>query len=418
MFRQHWFASALLATCLIPNAQAATEPDPSGASFRDPTEGNWYHPIEPDSWAHVGAEPAVIEEVLSRIATAEGIRRHPEQPDTLVNYGPGHWIYEWSQAGDQAQMLAKAAEQNGDQDSAKRLYLAATSYYLRASSPHTDEPANLAALQQAQINYRQAGRYLPVPLQVVEIPFAGQHFKGNLHLPQGNGPFPLIVMSFGSDVAKEEGMPFFEKQLAPRGIALLMIDMPGMGDSRAWRITADIDKLHSAAVNYSRTLANIDGKNIFVMGASFGGTPVARMLLARPELDLAGLVYICGPIHRPFMAPADTLEQFPAFTMDGVRTRLGLPPDAPASAISAKLQPLSLLQQGLLNPQQPQPRSTPLLILSTNADPVAPLADIDLLQQHSQRSKRLIYDVPGHCPDRDSREAIAASWVQDQLRSN
>lgn len=60
---------------------------------------------------------------------------------------------------------------------------------------------------------------------------------------------------------------------------------------------------------------------------------------------------------------------------------------------------------------------TPLLVLTTNRDPVAPLEDIDLLTARAENARVILFDEPGHCPDRDARDAIAASWIADNLRN-
>ena len=410
------FATVVAMTAFFSPIAIAQTADVDGSEFRSDDQGNWYHPVEPHSWVHVGSKLDVIEATLERIGSAKGAREHGDQPDTIMEFGPGNWIYEWSQVGETTLLEAKNAEAAGNASLAKAKYQEAASYFVRASSPHTNKPKALDALAKAQSAYRNAGRFLPVPLQEHDVPYEGKTFRANLHLPEGEGPFPLVVMSFGSDVSKEEGLPFFEKQLSLRKIALLMIDMPGMGESRNWVITPDIDKLHAAAVDYARTLSVVDSKNVFVMGASFGGAPAARIFLAREELDLAGVVYVCGLLHSPYMAPPQVIAQFPQFSLDGVRTRLGLELNADHAKIGEKLKPLSMIKQGLMGGDHPNKIQTPLLVLTTHQDPSVPLQDVALLLDRAENAKAIIYHEPGHCPDRDSREAAAASWIVDKLR--
>ena len=253
----------------------------------------------------------------------------------------------------------------------------------------------------------------PLTIREIEIPFEGRSFKAWLHLPKTDAPTPVVVVSMGSDVAKEELLPYFEKQLSIRGFGMLSLDMPGMGASSDWRITPDTDKLHVAAVQHLKTLPEVDAKNLFVQGASFGGSPVARIWLTRPELDLAGAIYMCGPIHSSLVAPPQAYAHFPQFTMDGVRTRFGIGLDASFEDISAVAQTLSLKRQGLYDGP---PIKTPIFAILTNDDPVVPLADVDELLARATDVKSVVYDAKGHCPERDSREAMAASWVQDKLR--
>lgn len=386
--------------------------DMDGTKFRDDDEGDWYHPIEPESWVHIGSDLQVIRAVLSKIEISDGARRHADMPDTVMHYGPGNWAYEWTQAGDTARAAAASIK---DDQARKAKLIEATSYYIRASTPHLHDPHSSAALAKASATYRSAGALFEVPLQTYSVPHDGKQFKVNLHLPEGEGPFPLVVMSFGSDVAKEEGLAFFEDQLAIRKIALAALDMPGLGESRAYKLTAETDKLHAATVTFMKGLSVIDDKNIFLMGASFGGASVARALLARPELDLGGVIYVCGLLDSAFVAPPEAYTQFPQYSIDGVKTRLGLDLDASPETLSATLRPFSLVTQGLMGDPDLPAVETPFLALTTDDDPVAPISDLEILLERTAASKAVVFEMDGHCPDRDAREAIAASWVADNL---
>lgn len=381
-----------------------------GARFRAPEEGTWYHPVEPEKWVHVGGVASEIDGVLTRIADAGQDRTPPDAPDYQ---GAGSWLAEWRAAGEKAFKEGRALEVAGDEAAAQRRFRAAVAYFLQASSPHTDDPAQRGALKRAQDSYRALAGLHPLSIEEIEIPFEDRSFKAWLHKPDIDGPVPAVVVSMGSDVAKEELLPYFEKQLAIRGIAMLSLDLPGMGTSAEWRASPDLDKLHVAAINHLRTLPEIDGRNLFLQGASFGGHPVARAWLARPELDLAGAIFMCGPVHSALVAPPEVYAHFPQFTMDGVRTRFGLESAAGFDKIAAIAETLSLKRQGLFDGAE---IATPMFAIVTNDDPVIPLEDLEALLARGNNVKRVIYDTPGHCPERDSREAMAASWIVDQLR--
>ncbi len=381
-----------------------------GTRFRAPEEGSWYHPVEPDSWVHIGGDRAEIETVLSRIAAAGADRELPDDP---AYQGEGSWLAEWRTAGEQAMREGEVFAKNGKSADAVARYRAAVTYFLRASSPHTDDPLQRAALDLAHESYGALAENHELRIREIDVPFEESSFKAWLHLPATNEPAPAVVVSMGSDVAKEELLPYFEKQLSIRGIAMLSLDLPGMGESAAWRFSPDLDKLHVAAVEHLKTMPEIDARNLFVQGASFGGHPVARAWIARPELDLAGVVYMCGPIHSSLMAPPQAYAHFPEYNMDGVRARFGLEPEAGFEDISAIARTLSLKQQGLYDVTKVE---TPIFAILTNDDPVAPLSDVDELLSRGTQVKRVVYDTPGHCPERDSREAMAASWIQDNLR--
>ncbi len=371
-----------------------------GTKFRTIEEGAWYHPVEPDNWIDYGAAAQQVYAVLSRIEAATGARNNPDQPDTIMAYGPGNWIYEFAAAGD-------AAMAQGD-------YQAAANYYHTASAPHTNDPHALAALDKANAAYTLAAKDGVGAFRVVEIAHEGASFKAFLHLPKGEGPFPILVMSNGSDKAKVTELGYYKTHLQPKGIALLTLDTPGMGDSRAYDVQDGVtDKLHAAAIEWAKAQPELDANNVFMQGISFGGNAAARIFLSRPELDLAGVVYTCGPIAQVFMAPAQAYDHFPEFTMDGVKTRLGLEPDATSEELAARIRVLSLSNQGLLEGDM---IDTPLLALNTNDDPVAPLEEMDALLARASNAERVVFDEPGHCPPHDLREAIASAWIMQNLR--
>ena len=79
-----------------------------------------------------------------------------------------------------------------------------------------------------------------------------------------------------------------------------------------------------------------------VQGASFGSNAAARIFLARPDLDLAGVIYTCGPIHGAFVAPPDPTMTALILRPDAALPRLDapmprrlavLPPPRPETAL-------------------------------------------------------------------------------------
>jgi len=400
---QKLMAGTLVTTCLGSALQAQ--------DFRSPEEGNWYHPVEVETLSYLGADPATLNAVLARIATAKGARLGEEQPDTIKAYGAGNWIYEFRTAGEAAMTRGE-----GLSDPAQRraAFTEAMVYFQTASSPHTNDPNAVAALERSGDAYREIAVTAPGQFEVLQLQEEGKGFEAYLHLPEAEGPSPLVVMSYGSDVSKESALVFYERYLADQGIGLLSLDMPGLGDSRAFDLRdGKSDKLHAAAVRWARQQEAIDADNIFVMGASFGGHAAARAFLARGDLDLAGVISICGPLHRPFMAPPEVYDALPAYTMDGVKTRLGLSTAAPSEEVAPLLRPISLDQQGLM--QGPK-LDTPLLVITTNADPVAPLVDVDALMQRARNGDSVVFDIEGHCPPRAHRQAITLGWIKRHLR--
>jgi dienelactone hydrolase len=102
-----------------------------------------------------------------------------------------------------------------------------------------------------------------------------------LERPAGNGPFPAIVMGHGSGEARKEFYQPFANQLLARGYAVLRYDKRGVGEStgtysmvgvgNSEKMFADLASDMAAGVNLLRTLRDIDGTRIGLMGVSQAG---------------------------------------------------------------------------------------------------------------------------------------------------
>ena len=400
-------AMSVLTGLLYSRAQA----DGAFSEFRTSEQGDWYHPIDLEEWHSLGGEPETMRSTLRLIEASEGPRRIADQPDTLIAYGPGNWIYEWTLAGQDALNLAHASS---TPEEIRRHALAAMTYFNLASSPHGNTPEQRAALENSSVAYLLAASTLEETVVQDEIRHAEGSFTVYTHLPQGRGPFPTVVISNGSDQSKEFLFSYFTDHLAPKGIAMISLDMPGMGGSADYNLTEiEVDALHITTANWAQTQPQFDGRNIFLQGSSFGGNAAARAFLRSDGPDLAGVIYVCGPLDAAFLAAPEAYESLPVFTMDGVRARFGLNPVASTQELARVMRPIAISNSGFLNGTK---IDTPILALNTNQDPVAPVAEMDVMLERATNATRIVVDEPGHCVDDDLEAFIASSWIAANLR--
>lgn len=54
---------------------------------------------------------------------------------------------------------------------------------------------------------------------------------------KGDGPFPTVLMCGGLDSMQTDYYTLYERYFAPRGIAMLTLDMPSVGFSSKWKLT-------------------------------------------------------------------------------------------------------------------------------------------------------------------------------------
>lgn len=112
---------------------------------------------------------------------------------------------------------------------------------------------------------------------------------GKLFLPEGEGPFPVVVLSSGA------GMPFSQykdiaKKLTDNGIACVCFDFagainPSRSEGSALECSVLTEAADLAAVTSSvKELEYIDGDNVFLWGHSLGGFVAAYVGCKYPDM--------------------------------------------------------------------------------------------------------------------------------------
>jgi len=123
----------------------------------------------------------------------------------------------------------------------------------------------------------------------------GTELAGRLHLPDGDGPYPAIVLVHGSGETPGSRWLYDGDFFVAHGIAVLAFDKRGTGASGG-DSTFDFDRLArdvAAAVDVVRTHPAIDGERIGIAGYSQGGwvAPLAAsMTSVRFVIAAYGLV--------------------------------------------------------------------------------------------------------------------------------
>lgn len=127
---------------------------------------------------------------------------------------------------------------------------------------------------------------------------------GTLTLPNGEGPFPVVVLVHGSgshdrDETLGSNKPFKDLAggLASRGIAVLRYDKRNYVHQAKIKVETFtineevLDDVH-AAVKLVKNTPKIDAKRIYVIGHSLGA--MAAPKIAATDSDLAGIVLMAG----------------------------------------------------------------------------------------------------------------------------
>lgn len=76
---------------------------------------------------------------------------------------------------------------------------------------------------------KSAAQRLPCSLREMEFAVhGGSPVTAFLHMPKGDGPFPTVLMCGGTDAMQTDYYTLYERYFAPRGIAMLTLDMPSV----------------------------------------------------------------------------------------------------------------------------------------------------------------------------------------------
>jgi len=109
----------------------------------------------------------------------------------------------------------------------------------------------------------------------VEFSSGGETVRGHLYLPEGDGPFPIVVMAGGWCYVKELVQLHYAEAFVRAGCAALVFDYRRLGSSdgspRQHLDPWDQIEDYRNAISFAETLDMVDAKRIGVWGISYSG---------------------------------------------------------------------------------------------------------------------------------------------------
>jgi pimeloyl-ACP methyl ester carboxylesterase len=119
----------------------------------------------------------------------------------------------------------------------------------------------------------------------------GEHCAAWVTMPQGSGPFPVVVLVHGGGAVHDMKLPEYESAFARAGLAVVAFDYRHFGNSggeprqmlSVRRQLADVD----ATIAFARTVPGVDPSRIALWGTSFGASHVLTVAARHPELAAA-----------------------------------------------------------------------------------------------------------------------------------
>ena len=125
-------------------------------------------------------------------------------------------------------------------------------------------------------------------------------------IPEGKGPFPLVVINHGHGGSREEGGGFkrLAEAITKRGIVTIRMDFPGCGESKAPFMQNTMTNMISdsnACLSYMLSAYPIDKMRLGILGYSMGGR-IAMDIVKTPNQP-----YKAMGLLAPAVAPGNDL---------------------------------------------------------------------------------------------------------------
>ncbi|WP_029687162.1 esterase FrsA [Tatumella saanichensis] len=383
---------------------------PAAGTGHSATTGLWYRTLLPFHWHFRGVPPLETKEVLSRIAASRLTRTSEQQLDTVRGYRNGNWIYEWSR---QAALWQERALQETAADAAA-YGLHAAALFSIAAYPHlsgdelSDHAQALGYRAFEQAMERSATCVKKLNLEVG----SGKKVMAFLFLPaQAGGPYPTVMMCGGLDTLQYDHFHLFKQYLAPRGLAMLTLDMPSVGYSARWRLTQDTSWLHQQVLQQLASIPWIDSRRVALWGHRFGANVAVR--LAYLESARLRAVACQAPIVHSLLTDPLLQRQVPLMFMDMLASRLGKN-YRDDSMLANELSAFSLKNQGLLGRRT----TVPLLSVSVAEDPFSPPSESELIRRSSSAGQMISLSAHPEMTCWLKCLAQTSNWLGQQLKGS
>jgi dipeptidyl aminopeptidase/acylaminoacyl peptidase len=207
---------------------------------------------------------------------------------------------EFSRAAERREGLGREAEKAGHTVEALDHYYVASTFYTNAmwAIYEDNNPKRIAWGEKRRACYDKFIQFAGRPIERVDLPYEGKSIAALLHLPAGvktGGKVPCVLYIPGMDGVKEDN-PLYGDPFLERGIAVLAIDGPGQGETRARGIKCTASNYEDAgklACDYLVKRPEIDANRLAIMGSSMGSYWGPRVAAAEPRFKACAVSGVC-----------------------------------------------------------------------------------------------------------------------------
>ena len=201
----------------------------------------------------------------------------PLREASLRNDQPAQqeWFESWKRVAQRVEALGLDHEKAGQRISAGRKYVrACIAYFMAKRMLPPSDGRKLEAYKQGLAAFKKGMQLQREPIEWVEVPFQGKSLPSLFTKAPVKGRSPCMVHFDGFDGLKELSYIRAAEQFRRRGISLLVVDHPGVGEALRLRKLysgPDTEVPAGACVDYLETRADVDPERIGIMAQSLGG---------------------------------------------------------------------------------------------------------------------------------------------------
>jgi hypothetical protein len=268
---------------------------------------------EAAGWTHWPAHPEWSQQ-FARIlgATQEGAGTVSECFLAASRMRAGEaedWYLQWQRLGALNDRRAAEALEAGSVHSAAANHLRASNYH-RVSECFLapGDARRRLAFEKVEAASRAHLRSMSPPGETVAIDMGDGQWLDAYFLKPGDGAsgatrLPVVICFGGLDGSKDELVQRMAAHALPRGLALLLVDLPGQGAAlrhRGMALRADTEVPVAGCIDWLAARDDVDGERIALYGASLGGLCAARAASAEPRLKAVVSDSLIFDLHAGF----------------------------------------------------------------------------------------------------------------------
>jgi dipeptidyl aminopeptidase/acylaminoacyl peptidase len=326
-----------------------------------------------------------------------------EAVDSLQGLDPESWAAAWGRVADRF-----AAAAASDPAGAREAWLQAYRFSFVGRYPVPNHPAKQRQYDRAREFFLRATALDEPPVEAVSVAFEAGEVRFYVARPAGVERPPVAMVWGGIDTWKEEMYDRLGVLLRSRGLAVLLVDIPGVGESPVLA-SADAERQWTPVFDWLAAQDDLDAGRVAAVGASFGGYWAMKLAYTHRE-RLACAVNWGGGVHVTFTPEwQQRSRNASSYLIDLMAARARIFGGETFEDYVARCPELSLLDQGLLD----EP-SAPLLLVNGRDDLQNSIDDVYLSLDHGDPQSARVFDG-GHMGEGPVVPAILA-WLDERLR--